>query len=42
VINDGRQEAAGNAISAGLDTFRRSWRRPKWYVLVQNTPLSEE
>jgi hypothetical protein len=36
------QEAAGNAVPAGLDTFRRSWRRPKWYVLVQNTPLSGE
>jgi hypothetical protein len=35
-------EAAGNAIPAGLDTFRHSWRRPKWYVLVQNTPLSGE
>lgn len=33
------QEAAGNAIPAGLDAFRRSWRRPKWHVLVQNTPL---
>ena len=36
------QEAAGNAIPAGLDVFRRSWRRPKWHVLVQNTPLSGE
>jgi hypothetical protein len=36
------QEAAGNAVPAGLDSFRHSWRRPKWHVLVQNTPLSEE
>jgi hypothetical protein len=41
VFLDG-QEAAGNAVPAGLDTFRRSWRRPKWHVLVQNTPLSGE
>jgi hypothetical protein len=34
------QQAAGNAVPAGLNTFRRSWRRPKWQVLVQNSPLS--
>jgi hypothetical protein len=34
------QETAGNAVPAGLDTFRRSWRRPKRHVLLQNTPLS--
>jgi hypothetical protein len=36
------QEAAGNAVPAGLDAFRHSWRRPKWHVLVQNTPLAAE
>jgi hypothetical protein len=36
------QEAAGNAVPAGLDAFRRSWRRPKWHVLVQNTPFANE
>lgn len=34
------QESEGRAIPAGLETFRRSWRRPKWHVLIQNTPLS--
>jgi len=36
---DGK-EAEGNSVPAGLEVFRRSWRRPKWHVLVQNTPLS--
>jgi Permuted papain-like amidase enzyme, YaeF/YiiX, C92 family len=34
------QEAGGNAVPAGIDAFRHSWRRPKWHVLVQNTPLA--
>jgi len=34
------QEADGIAVPAGLDAFRQSWRRPKWHVLVQNTPLA--
>jgi len=29
------QEKAGNAVEADLAEFRRSWRRPKWHVLVQ-------
>ena len=38
-LRDG-QETSGNAVPAGLDTFRRSWRRPEWQELVHNTPLS--
>lgn len=30
------QEKAGVAIEAGVEEFRKSWRRPKWHVLVQD------
>jgi hypothetical protein len=29
------QEKAGVAVEAGVEEFRKSWRRPKWHVLVQ-------
>jgi hypothetical protein len=29
------QERRGTAVEAGVEEFRRSWRRPKWHVLVQ-------
>jgi len=29
------QEKTGTAVEAGLDEFRRSWRRPKWHVIQQ-------
>lgn len=29
------QEKRGIAVEAGVEEFRRSWRRPKWHVLVQ-------
>jgi hypothetical protein len=30
------QEKLGVAVEAGTEEFRRSWRRPKWHVLVQD------
>lgn len=30
------QEQAAVAIEAGVEGFRKSWRRPKWHVLVQD------
>ncbi|MFZ1987211.1 MAG: YiiX/YebB-like N1pC/P60 family cysteine hydrolase, partial [Desulfatitalea sp.] len=27
-------EAAGNALSAPLESFRQSWQRPKWHILL--------
>ena len=30
------QEKAGVAVEAGVEEFRKSWRRPKWHVLVQD------
>ena len=29
------QERAANAVEASIATFRESWKRPKWHVLVQ-------
>jgi hypothetical protein len=29
------QERRAKAVEASLATFRESWRRPKWHVLVQ-------
>ncbi|HEX6904867.1 MAG TPA: YiiX/YebB-like N1pC/P60 family cysteine hydrolase [Thermoanaerobaculia bacterium] len=29
------QEKRGTAVEAGVEEFRRSWKRPKWHVLVQ-------
>jgi hypothetical protein len=29
------QERPGQAVEASAEEFRRSWRRPKWHVLVQ-------
>jgi hypothetical protein len=29
------QEKTGVAVEASLEEFRKSWRRPKWHVLVQ-------
>lgn len=31
------QEKSGVAIEAGAAEFRKSWRRPKWHVLVQES-----
>lgn len=31
-------ERSGRAVDAGLDEFRRSWRRPKWHILTQEEP----
>ena len=31
-------EKAQEALSAGVEAFRASWRRPKWHVLVQEMP----
>ncbi len=33
-------EREGRAKQGDVDTFRASWRRPKWYILIQNTPLA--
>jgi hypothetical protein len=30
------QEKAGHAREASLETFRASWRRPKWHILTQS------
>lgn len=30
------QERSRVAVAAGLEEFRRSWRRPKWHILVQS------
>lgn len=32
------QERQRRAVSASLDEFRNSWRRPKWHVWVQESP----
>ena len=35
------QARNSNAIAADLATFRASWRRPKWHILIQDgTPLA--
>jgi hypothetical protein len=34
VFLDG-QERQGIAVEAGIEEFRRSWRRPKWHIIVQ-------
>ena len=33
---DGR-EKQGIAVEATVDEFRKSWRRPKWHIFVQET-----
>ncbi len=30
----------GEAIKAGVERFRASWRRPKWHILIQGTPFA--
>ncbi len=30
-----------NAVEADVETFRKSWRRPKWHIVVQDTPLAK-
>jgi hypothetical protein len=37
VFMDGQQRK-GQATEADLASFRTSWRRPKWHILMQNTP----
>jgi hypothetical protein len=32
------QEKPGVAVEADVHEFRKSWRRPKWHVLVQDQP----
>lgn len=34
------QENRRNAVNASLEEFRKSWRRPKWHVLVQDMPMN--
>lgn len=41
VFLDG-QAREGHAVSADLDAFRASWRRPKWHILTQDTPLAAQ
>ncbi len=36
---DGK-EAKKTAVISDLATFRKSWRRPKWHVIIQDTPLA--
>lgn len=31
-------EKEGKAVEGSLDAFRKSWRRPKWHVVVQEAP----
>jgi hypothetical protein len=31
------QEKDGIAVEGSVDTFRRSWKRPKWHILIQKT-----
>ena len=31
-------EKENRAVRANVDTFRKSWRRPKWHILVQEAP----
>ena len=33
-------ERKGAAVEADVEAFRKSWRRPKWHILVQDTPLA--
>jgi Permuted papain-like amidase enzyme, YaeF/YiiX, C92 family len=35
------QARSDRAVEADLAQFRASWRRPKWHILTQNTPLGE-
>jgi hypothetical protein len=34
------QERRGLAVESSVAEFRRSWRRPKWHVLVQSTKVA--
>ena len=34
------QERQGVAKEADVAAFRSSWRRPKWHILIQDTPLA--
>jgi hypothetical protein len=31
-------ERAGKAVESDVAEFRQSWKRPKWNILVQDTP----
>ena len=31
-------EAARKAVAADTDTFRQSWKRPKWHIIFQDVP----
>jgi hypothetical protein len=31
-------EKGGEAIASSVDEFRKSWRRPKWHIMVQEKP----
>ena len=33
-------ERRGEAVDADVEAFRESWRRPKWHIVVQDTPLA--
>lgn len=34
-------ERSKDAVEASVDEFRKSWRRPKWHIVVQDTPLAK-
>ena len=36
------QQRTGQAEEADLARFRASWRRPKWHIVTQNTPLASK
>jgi hypothetical protein len=33
-------ERIAQALEVGVEAFRTSWKRPKWHILVQDTPAS--
>ncbi len=34
-------ERQGQAVEADIDAFRKSWQRPKWHILIQDTALAD-
>ena len=35
-------EKGGRAVKSTLEEFRKSWKRPKWHVMVQDKPEEGE
>ena len=33
-------ERKGEAVAADVEAFRKSWQRPKWHIVIQDTPLA--